>query len=73
LINMIWLQTKLYLEDWIGLKMLDEAGRVRFVSVPGGHLGISKSDMKRYIVPYLEDKPSTLPQQESEAPMLWSL
>jgi palmitoyl-protein thioesterase len=47
------LQTKLYTEDWIGLKTLDEAGRVKFVSVPGGHLRISRSDMKKYIVPYL--------------------
>lgn len=52
------LQTKLYQEDWIGLKALDEAGRVKFVSVPGGHLGISNSDMRKHIVPYLKDKPS---------------
>ncbi|KAF7056318.1 hypothetical protein CFC21_063735 [Triticum aestivum] len=51
-------QTKLYQEDWIGLKALDEAGRVKFVSVPGGHLGISNSDMRKHIVPYLKDKPS---------------
>ncbi|GJN09407.1 hypothetical protein PR202_ga27410 [Eleusine coracana subsp. coracana] len=78
-------QTKLYLEDWIGLKTLDEAGRVKFISVPGGHLGISKSNMKKYIVPYLEDKPPTIPRSisdplgaarralgllESEAPLL---
>ncbi|GJN29994.1 hypothetical protein PR202_gb18266 [Eleusine coracana subsp. coracana] len=78
-------KTKLYLEDWIGLKTLDEAGRVKFISVPGGHLGISKSDMKKYIVPYLEDKPPTIPWSisdplgaarralgllESEAPLL---
>uniref|UniRef100_A0A0D9VN82 Palmitoyl-protein thioesterase 1 n=1 Tax=Leersia perrieri TaxID=77586 RepID=A0A0D9VN82_9ORYZ len=49
-------KTKLYMEDWIGLKTLDDEGRVKFVSVPGGHLGISKSDMKKYIVPYLKGK-----------------
>uniref|UniRef100_A0A0A9FM12 Palmitoyl-protein thioesterase 1 n=1 Tax=Arundo donax TaxID=35708 RepID=A0A0A9FM12_ARUDO len=48
-------KTKLYVEDWIGLRTLDEAGRVKFVSVAGGHLGISKGDMKKHIVPYLED------------------
>lgn len=47
-------QTKLYIEDWIGLRTLDEAGRVKFISVPGNHLGISRDDMKKYIVPYLE-------------------
>uniref|UniRef100_A0A5B7A3Y3 Putative palmitoyl-protein thioesterase 1-like n=1 Tax=Davidia involucrata TaxID=16924 RepID=A0A5B7A3Y3_DAVIN len=51
-------QTNLYTEDWIGLKALDDAGRVEYISVPGNHLGISKSDMKKYVVPYLEDKAS---------------
>ncbi|CAL1375914.1 unnamed protein product [Linum trigynum] len=48
-------ETKLYIEDWIGLRKLDEAGRVHFVNVSGGHLGISESDMKTFIVPYLVD------------------
>ncbi|KMT11780.1 hypothetical protein BVRB_5g104830 [Beta vulgaris subsp. vulgaris] len=30
-----FLQTKLYTEDWIGLKTLDVAGTVKFVSVAG--------------------------------------
>lgn len=51
-------QTELYIEDWIGLKTLDDAGRVKYVKVPGNHLGISKPDMKKYIVPYLEDDTS---------------
>ncbi|KAL6847724.1 hypothetical protein ACP4OV_022512 [Aristida adscensionis] len=51
-------KTKLYVEDWIGLRRLDEEGRVKFVSVAGGHLGISKGDMKKHIVPYLTDKSS---------------
>ncbi|WVZ55041.1 hypothetical protein U9M48_005758 [Paspalum notatum var. saurae] len=52
-------KTTLYEEDWIGLKTLDEAGRVKFVSVAGGHLGISKGDMRKYIVPYLVDRSSS--------------
>jgi len=52
-------ETKLYIEDWVGLKTLDEAGRVKFVSVPGGHLRISRSDMKKYIVPYLKPDASS--------------
>jgi len=59
-------KTKLYEEDWIGLKTLDEAGRVKFVSEAGGHLGISKGDMKKYIVPYLADK-------SSEKTLQWSI
>lgn len=52
-------ETKLYTEDWIGLRTLDEAGKVKFVSVSGNHLAISRSDMKKYIVPYLIDNAST--------------
>lgn len=63
-------QTKLYEEDWIGLKALDEAGRVKFVSVAGGHLGISKGDMKKYIVPYLADKSSEKILQGSTSDLL---
>ncbi|KAE9596758.1 hypothetical protein Lal_00008007 [Lupinus albus] len=52
-------QTKLYTEDWIGLRTLDEAGRVKFISASGGHIGISDADMKKYVVPYLNDQTST--------------
>jgi len=59
-------QTALYIEDWIGLKTLDDAGRVKFLSVPGGHLGISQSDMKKHVVPYLVDKlPATISDEPS--------
>lgn len=48
-------KTALYMEDWVGLRALDEAGRVKYISVPGGHLGIIQSDMKKHMVPYLTD------------------
>ncbi|KAJ7961999.1 palmitoyl-protein thioesterase 1-like [Quillaja saponaria] len=51
-------ETKLYIEDWIGLKTLDDAGKVKFVKVSGGHLKISQKDMKEYIAPYLKDQAS---------------
>ncbi|XVE74097.1 hypothetical protein DITRI_Ditri11bG0171900 [Diplodiscus trichospermus] len=56
-------ETKLYKEDWIGLKTLDEAGKVKFINVSGGHLQISESDMKKYIAPYLEDQASAPAEQ----------
>ncbi|XP_056864994.1 uncharacterized protein LOC130511666 isoform X1 [Raphanus sativus] len=46
-------QTKLYREDWIGLKALDAVGKVKFVSVSGDHLMISYKDVVKYVVPYL--------------------
>ncbi|KAK7406297.1 hypothetical protein VNO78_07920 [Psophocarpus tetragonolobus] len=50
--------TKLYIEDWIGLRTLDEAGKVHFIGVAGKHLGISEEDMKKHVVPYLKDQTS---------------
>ncbi|XP_024005048.1 palmitoyl-protein thioesterase 1 [Eutrema salsugineum] len=47
-------QTKLYREDWIGLKALDDVGKVKFVSVSGDHLSITDEDVEKYVVPYLK-------------------
>ena len=63
-------QTKLYTDDWIGLKSLDDAGRVRFISVSGNHLGISESDMKKHIVPYLVNKTGEKQVQDSFSSLL---
>ncbi|KAL9178056.1 hypothetical protein ABFS82_01G100200 [Erythranthe guttata] len=47
-------ETKLYMEDWIGLKKLDKAGRVKFIKVEGNHLQISGAELLHYIIPYLQ-------------------
>lgn len=72
-LNLIFssLQTKLYTEDWIGLKTLDEAGKVKFINVSGGHLHISTSDMLKYIVPYLEDDESSIQQPVTKSYHSW--
>ncbi|XP_075073492.1 uncharacterized protein LOC107781763 isoform X6 [Nicotiana tabacum] len=57
--NLVLIMTKLYTEDWIGLKILDEAGKVKFLNVSGNHLEISTSEMKKNILPYLVDNAST--------------
>ncbi|KAI3504286.1 hypothetical protein L1887_32844 [Cichorium endivia] len=49
-------ETRLYIEDWIGLRTLDEAGRVKFVKVAGEHLSLEDDDIKKYILPYLVDE-----------------
>ncbi|WRX17118.1 Palmitoyl protein thioesterase - like 2 [Theobroma cacao] len=58
-------ETKLYTEDWIGLKTLEDAGRVHYISVSGGHLGISRKDMKKHVVPYLKDQASMVESIQS--------
>jgi len=64
-------ETLLYTEDWIGLKILDEAGKVKFINVSGNHLQISQSDMKKYIVPYLEDEASTQMRRTETSSYKW--
>ncbi|XP_056165309.1 uncharacterized protein LOC130137630 [Syzygium oleosum] len=53
--NLVLIMTELYTKDWIGLKTLDEAGKVKFINVSRNHLQISLADMQKYIVPYLVD------------------
>lgn len=55
-------ETTLYTEDWIGLKTLDEAGKVKFVNVSGSHLEVSYDEMKEYILPYLLENATAQPR-----------
>lgn len=61
-------ETNLYTEDWIGLKTLDDAGRVHYVNVSGGHLGISREDMKKHMAPFLKDEEASSAQIIEEEP-----
>ncbi|VVB09952.1 unnamed protein product [Arabis nemorensis] len=53
-------QTSLYTEDWIGLKTLDVAGKLQFVSVPGKHVEMATPDIIKYVVPLLQNKASSV-------------
>jgi palmitoyl-protein thioesterase len=46
-------ETDLYKEDWIGLRTLDQSGRVSYITFPGDHLSINDAEIRDYIVPYL--------------------
>ncbi|XP_051116965.1 uncharacterized protein LOC127241791 [Andrographis paniculata] len=46
-------QTRLYTEDWIGLKTLDDERKVKYIRVSGKHIEISTDDMIKYVVPYV--------------------
>ncbi|KAL8495659.1 hypothetical protein ACS0TY_019681 [Phlomoides rotata] len=61
-------ETPLYTEDWIGLKALDEAGKVKFINVSGNHLQVSYGDMKEYVLPYLMENATA----QSELSRLWA-
>jgi len=43
-------ESQLYLEDWIGLKTMDEAGKLHFYDIPGGHLQLSLEWFKTEII-----------------------
>lgn len=50
---------KIYKEDWLGLKQLDEAGRLDFETVPGQHMRLSNEVLRRTFQKYfapLEDE-----------------
>ncbi|XP_027771401.1 palmitoyl-protein thioesterase 1 isoform X3 [Solanum pennellii] len=64
-------KTKLYTEDWIGLKKLDEAGKVKLFKVCGSHLEISTSEIKKNILPYLLDNVSTTVTKSRSSGLLW--
>ncbi|KAH7351709.1 hypothetical protein KP509_19G011100 [Ceratopteris richardii] len=55
-------KTDLYKDDWIGLRALNEAGKVTWLSLPGGHLHITEAEMMTHIVPYLVDPFKTIKQ-----------
>ncbi|KAG2264650.1 hypothetical protein Bca52824_071729 [Brassica carinata] len=52
-------ETKLFKEDWIGLKPLVDTGKVEFVSIDGAHLRMSNVDIVKYVVPYLQNQSSS--------------
>lgn len=48
-------QTQLYLEDWIGLRTLDEAGKVYALSSDTDHLRFTDAWFDEHILPHLRD------------------
>jgi palmitoyl-protein thioesterase len=45
--------TQFYQEDFIGVKALNEAGKIQFVTLPGDHLSFSTDDIKNTFIPFL--------------------
>merc|ERR1712110_356596 len=48
-------ETQLYQEDFIGLKTLDEAGKLTFHMIPGGHMTFDYNWIAENIVPFLDN------------------
>lgn len=48
-------QTPLYTEDWLGLKQLDQQGKLAFYTVVGEHLQFSMQWFNETIIPYFKN------------------
>ena len=46
-------ESAIYQEDWLGLRTLDESGRLHFFSVEGKHVEIDYDWVAEYIIPFL--------------------
>jgi len=46
-------ETEFYEDDYIGLKSLDDQGKVQYVEFPGDHLHITADQITNIVVPFL--------------------
>lgn len=46
-------ESDFYKNDYIGVKALNEAGKIQFVEVDGDHLQFSQEDIDNTIIPFL--------------------
>ncbi|KAJ2857507.1 hypothetical protein J3B02_000945 [Coemansia erecta] len=42
----------MYIEDWIGLRSLDESNRLDFVTLPGKHMSIGEENLREIVIKY---------------------
>jgi len=53
---LLYNETKLYINDQIGLKILDQSGKLKFDSCPGDHMHITLDWFAQHVVsPYLNN------------------
>ena len=59
-------QTKLYTEDWIGLKTIDEQHKVWWTTFPGGHTSFDSNQVQNNFIPFLYRKDWTPSSKEED-------
>lgn len=48
-------ETELYIDDWVGVKDLNEAGKITYVAWLGNHLQFNYTQVDEFIIPVLMD------------------
>ena len=64
-------ERQLYKEDWLGLKTLDEAGKLKFEKTEGGHMTLSEELLKRVFKAYFGPLDKKFEQDETSASLPW--
>lgn len=60
----------IYTEDWVGLKVLDDDGRLRFHSVPGDHMQISETTLKEVFEEYFSPAEAVMREMDVDASLV---
>jgi palmitoyl-protein thioesterase len=59
-------ERRIYKEDWLGLKKLDDQGKLHFKSAPGQHMQLTeellKKTFKEYFGPIQDEDSASLPR-----------
>ena len=46
-------KSRFYIEDYIGIRQLDENNKMKLIRLPGRHLYVTNKHISKYIIPYL--------------------
>lgn len=61
-------ERKIYKEDWLGLKELDEAGKLKFETIKGGHMALSDEVLRTAFEKYLGPEGKTFDHRPFDGP-----
>ncbi|KAL2867290.1 palmitoyl-protein thioesterase family protein [Aspergillus lucknowensis] len=57
-------EREIYMEDWLGLRELDEQGKLKFEMLPGNHMQLADEDLEKVFTEYFGPVEVELPPSE---------
>lgn len=60
------IERAIYKEDWVGLKTLDEAGKLVFETIPGGHMTLGEEMLAKAFEEYFGPAGKKFGEKETE-------